>query len=138
MKKKRPIGISLASVTSIIFFGYSFLFFALSFPSLNHPWYILLRYILCLVASFLGIIASIFLFNIRHWARKLILFSCLFFLGLGIVTDITFLIMLKWFGIPSIFSVIDTVFTVGKLGVYIFWLTLMAFLINPKVKGHFK
>lgn len=131
MERRRSLGLSLVSLTSIIFFGYSFLFFIFFLPSRGNPWFVMLRYILCLIVSFLGFIASIFVFDIRRWARKLIFYSCLFFLGLAIVMDTTFLIISRWFGVPSLFALLDTVFTAKKLSLYTFWFILMIFLRNP-------
>jgi len=138
MDKKRSIGISVASLVLIIFFGYSFLFFIFLFPAGNRPWFIVLRYTLCIIVSLLGLIASIFILDIKRWARKLILYTCSFFLGLGIVTDGTQLIISKWIGVQSLLTRVYVVFSIKKFGLYIFWLILIVFLTRPKVKNQFK
>lgn len=138
MSKGRSAGVSFVSLISIIFFGYSFLFFIFFFPSGNLPWFEMLRNILCLTVSFLGLIASIFVFDIRQWAWKLILYSCLFFLGLGIVNDLTNLIKLKWYGVSYLVTLRGVTFSIKKLSLYSFWLILIIFLTHPKVKEQFK
>ncbi|MFA5410838.1 MAG: hypothetical protein WC321_03140 [Candidatus Omnitrophota bacterium] len=138
MAEGRSLSVSLISLISIIFFAYSFLFFVFFFPSESLPWFEMLRNILCLIVSFLGLVASIFVFDIRRWARKLILYSCFFFLGLGIANDLTNLIKLKWYGVPYLVTLKGVTFSLKKLSLYSFWLILILFLTRPKVKEQFK
>lgn len=138
MDKKRSVGVSVASLVLIIFFGYSFLFFTFLFPAKNSPWFIVLRYALCIIVSLLGLIASIFVLDIKRWARKSILYSCSFFLGLGIISDGVQLVISKWLGVQSLLIRFYVVFSIKKFGLYIFWLLLIIFLTRPKVKQQFK
>lgn len=138
MERKRSTGITLASLISIIFFGYSLLFFIFLFPPLESLWFIRLKFIICAIISLFGLIASIYVFDTRHWARKLILYSCLFFLGLGIVTDISQLIILKWSGVPYFVTFKAITLSFRKIVLYAFWGIVIGFLTRPKVKEQFK
>lgn len=136
--ERKSIALTLTSLVSVIFFGYSFLFFIFFYPSKYSPWFIMLRYNLCLIVSLAGLIASVFVFDIRRWARKIILYSCLFFLGLAVVSDASLFIMCHWFGVKCLFSLVLVVFDPKKIGLYSFWLILIIYLTRPRVKQQFK
>lgn len=138
MERKRSAGITLASLISIVFFGYSLLFFIFLFPLSGGLWFIRLKFIICAIISLFGLVASIYVLDTRRWARKLILYSCLFFLGLGIVTDITQLIILKWSGVPYFVTFKAITLSFRKIVLYCFWGIVMAFLTRPKIKEQFK
>ena len=136
--KQRSIGLSLASLISIVFFGYSFLFFLFFFPPKESAWFVLLRYCLCLLVSLTGFIASVFIFDIRRWAQRLILYSCVFFISLGLVTDFTNMTISGWYGVSGFSTLLYATFSIRKLGLYIFWLILIIFLTRPDVKKQLK
>ncbi|RJP27345.1 MAG: hypothetical protein C4533_07740 [Candidatus Omnitrophota bacterium] len=138
INKQRSIGLSLASLISVVFFGYSFLFFLFFFPTRENPWFVILRYGLCLLVSLAGFIASVFIFDIRRWAQKLMLYSCIFFLSLGLVTDFTNMTISGWYGVSGFSTLIYATFSIRKLGLYIFWLMLVVFLTRPDVKKQLK
>ena len=98
----------------------------------------MLRYALCIAVSFMGLVASIFVFDIRRWARKLILYTCLFFLGLGIITDVSDMMMSHWYGVKGLPTLIAITFNFKKLSLYVFWLILIIFLQRPQIKAQFR
>ncbi len=138
MRKKRSSGIFVLTLLSIVFFGYSLITFSILLPAGGTQWFVSLRYLLCALVSLVGLVASIFLFDIEKWARKLILYSCSFFLILGVITDISQVIIAHWSGVKNPLTLIDIVFNIKKFGLYIFWLAIIVFLNRPNVKKQFK
>ncbi|RJP29654.1 MAG: hypothetical protein C4533_01310 [Candidatus Omnitrophota bacterium] len=135
--ESKQIRISLISLLSLIFFGYSFLFFTFFFPLRSYPWFITLKYLFCTIVSLLGLIASIFVFDNKKWALKMILGSCLVFLGFWLITDIGQFIALESL-LKSPIARLSIVLNERKVIVYIFWLLLAWFLSLPKIRDEFK
>lgn len=127
MKKKKSTGLTLTSLISIIFFGYSFLFFIFFFPTKGVPFYIIYRYICYLLIGFSGLIASIFVLDLRGWARKLIILSCALFLGVSLFTDMIHFIAYKVY-----------IFSIKMSFLYLFWAIILIFLTRPNVKKQFE
>lgn len=137
MTKKRHLGLSLVSLVLIIFFGYSCYFFLYFFPLKDRPWYIVFRFSACLALSLLGLIASIFVPNIKRWARKMVLYATSFFLALGIVGDIQNYFLVKLFSKSKMVTFADLVST-NSVILYVFWIALIFFFTRPEIKKLFK
>ena len=133
----KKIRLSLISLLSLIFFGYSFLFFTFFFPLKAYPWFVTMKYLFCTIVSLLGLIASIFIFDNKKWALKMILYSCLSFLGFWLITDLGQFIALGSL-LKSPVARLSIVLNERKVVVYIFWLLLTWFLSLPKIRNEFK
>lgn len=127
MKKNKTVGLTLASLVSIIFFGYSFLFFIFFFPVKGYPFYVIYQYLCYVIISFCGFVASIFILDLRTWARKLIILSCSIFLGVALFTNLIYLFAYKL-----------SIFNIKEFLLYAFWAAILFFLTRPKIKQQFK
>jgi hypothetical protein len=76
-------------------------------------------------------------FDNKKWALKMILGSCLVFLGFWLITDIGQFIALESL-LKSPIARLSIVLNERKVIVYIFWLLLAWFLSLPKIRDEFK